>query len=161
MARPLECAIVGAGIPSEQAATVSALRSTVEKGPLYTILTTTAPVASCRIGLDSSGIALEYTFGNGSSLNVKRDARIEYNNQEVRLASPLAEDAVAVLTRVEQSAFGPGGCDIDWGKAETQPAGNTSGSTETIYRGDTCNCQARVRKDPAGRVVGLVFRSAC
>ena len=35
------------------------------------------------------------------------------------------------------------------------------GATETIYRGDTCNCQARVRKDKAGRTVGLVFRSAC
>ena len=161
-ARALECAIAGPGLSPQEAQTVDVLRGTVEKGPLYAIANSAAGgPASCRIGADSSGIALEYTFRDGAWLRVMHDPRIEYDNQDVRFASPLAEDAVTVLTRVEQTAFAPGGCDIDWRKAETQQAGDDPGSTETIYRGDTCNCQARVRKDIAGRVVGLVFRSAC
>ena len=82
------------------------------------------------------------------------------NDQEARFASPLAEDAVALLTRVEQASFGTPGCGIDWRQPETRPASDDPKATESIYRGDTCNCQARVRSDAAGHVTGLVFRSA-
>jgi len=155
-----DCVGPQAGVSPQNAEAAGTLRRAVEMGPLYVTLVANR-VVSCRIGTDSSAITLEYTFRDGSSLRVRRDPRIEYSNQEVRLASPLAEDAVAIMTRVERSAFSPSGCGIDWRKTEAQPAGDDPGATETIYRGDTCNCQARVRKDKAGRTVGLVFRSAC
>jgi hypothetical protein len=130
-------------------------------GPLYAALARQSSVASCRIGNDSSAVTLEYTFRDGGWLQARRDPRIEYNNQEARFAMPPAEDPVAMLTRAEQLAFVPDGCGIDWRTPETQPSGDDPSTTETIYRGDVCNCQARVRKDTTGRVMRLLLRSAC
>ena len=35
------------------------------------------------------------------------------------------------------------------------------GPTETVFRGEVCNCQARIRRGGDGRVVGLLFKSTC
>jgi hypothetical protein len=161
-AAPAECTVAGGPLAPQDAEAVAKLRQTVDAGPLYAMLAASTSVASCSISVGESGrIALDYRFRDGASLRVTHDPRIEYNNQEVHLASPPAEDAVAVLTRVERAGFGADGCGIDWREADTQAAGNEPNVTETIYRGDVCNCQARVRRDTGGRVVGLVFRSAC
>jgi hypothetical protein len=68
---------------------------------------------------------------------------------------------VALLARTEQAAFEKGGCGIDWRKPDSSRPTTFPTTVETIYRGDVCNCQGRVRADAAGRVVGMVFRSAC
>ena len=94
-------------------------------------------------------------------MRVTRNAQIEYSDQEVRFASPPSESPVAVLTRTEQAAFDGKGCGIDWRSGDTSAASDDPSARETVYRGDTCNCQARVRSDAKGRVVGLLFRSAC
>lgn len=156
-----ECVAAQGGASPQNAETTDGLRRAVEMGPLYTVLASQSGVASCRVSNDSSEVTLEYTFRNGGSLEARRDPRIEYNNQEARFAVPPQEDPVAVLTRAERLAFTPDGCGIDWRAPETQPAGDDPGATETIYRGDLCNCQARVRKDTAGRVTRLLWRSAC
>ena len=156
-----ECVSSDAQTPAADANLLASLRRTVETGPIYALMTRKAGLASCRIGNESGRLELDYRFRDGGSLRVRHDPRIEYNDQEARFATPLAEDAVALLTRVEQASFGATGCSIDWRRAETQPASDDARATESIYRGDTCNCQARVRRDPAGRVTGLVFRSAC
>lgn len=156
----VECVGGDAAVAPQDADTVASVRQTVERGPLYASLTARSAVASCRIDRQSSEVALQYTFGDGGRLDVKHDPRIEYNNQEVRFASPPAEDPVELLKRVEQAAFA-NGCGIDWGQASTQPASNDPNTTENVYRGDVCNCQGRVRQDAGGRVVGLIFRSAC
>lgn len=156
-----ECIVADAGTSPGDASLAATLRRTVETGPLYTLMAKTTTLASCRIGTESGRLALDYTFRNGGSLRVRHDPRIEYNDLEARFASPPMEDAVALLTRIEQASFGAAGCGIDWRRAETPPAGGDTKVTESIYRGDTCNCQARVRRDAAGHVVGLVFRSAC
>src|SRR5688500_12285094 len=108
---PLEC--VGGDVAPQDADTVASLRQTVERGPLYTSLTARSAVASCRIGRQSGEVALQYMFGDGARLDVQHDPRIEYNNQEVRFASPPAEDPVELLKRVEQTGFADG-CGIDW-----------------------------------------------
>jgi hypothetical protein len=158
---PAECTVAGRALGPQESDAVAKLRQTVDAGPLYAMLVAATSVASCSISIESSRIALDYMFRDGASLRVTHDPRIEYNNQEVRFASPPAEDAVAILTRVERAAFGADGCGIDWSEADTQAAGDEAGVTETIYRGDVCNCHARVRRDAGGRMVGLVFRSAC
>lgn len=153
--------VAAAGGPAQNVETMESLRRAVETGPLYVALIKQSSVASCRIGTDSAAVTLEYMFGDGSWLQARRDPEIEYNNQEARLAVPPADDPVTILTSTEQFAFAPKGCGIDWRTTETQPAGDDPGATETIYRGDVCNCQARVRRDTTGRVTRLLFRSAC
>jgi hypothetical protein len=111
--------------------------------------------------VEDGAIKLEYTFRDGASMHVTRSQETEYTDQEVRLSSPLTESPVAVLTRAEQAAFGAKGCGIDWGKLETTQPGDEPGATESIYRGNVCNCQARARADTAGRVLRLQLRSAC
>lgn len=153
-------AAVGTVLPKDSASIVE-LRRSVEKSPLFTIQASAAGVASCRVHYESAVIELEYRFKNNGWLHVKRDARIEYTNQEARFGAPLAEDPVAILTAAEHAAFGPNGCGIDWQEPETKPAGDKPSETETSYHGAVCNCQARIRRDAAGRVTGLTLRSAC
>jgi hypothetical protein len=156
-----DCVAAEGGTSPQDPEALASLRRSVETGPFYTISASTSVVAACRVSRDADAITLDYTFRDGGSLRVTRNPRIEYSDQEVRFASPPGEGPVAVLTRAEEAAFGAKGCGIDWRQPETRPAGDDASVTEIIYRGDVCNCQARVRSDAAGRVAGLVFRSAC
>jgi hypothetical protein len=104
---------------------------------------------------------LEYTFRDGASMRITRSQETEYTDQEVRLASPLNENPVAVLRRAEHASFDAQGCGIDFGTLETTQPGDEPGATESIYRGTVCNCQARARSDASGRVLRLQLRSAC
>jgi hypothetical protein len=153
--------IVDQGVSAADAEAARSLRTTIEGGPLYRAAAADSEVAACRVTSESGAITLEYSFRDGGSMRVRRDARIEYTSQEVRLTRPLEEMPVAILARAEESAFAGGGCGIDWRSPERAPAADDPTSTETIYRGDVCNCQARVRADASGRVIGLILRSAC
>jgi hypothetical protein len=157
----INCVETGAATSAAGAEAMTKLRRTVEAGPLYAAATATRELASCRMSQEPDSLTLEYTFRDGGWLRVTQQPRIEYMDQEVRLTSPLAEDAVAVLKRAEQAAFDQQGCGIAWQDAEKQAAEDDKSAMETVYRGDVCNCQARVRTDAAGRVVGLLLRSAC
>jgi hypothetical protein len=141
--------------------TLAAFQRAVERGPLFVVSANRAGVASCRIGVESGTASLEYQFRDGGWLRTKRDPRIEYTDQEARFAVPPAESPITILTRAERVTFGDQGCGIDWKRGETHPAEDDRGAVEAVYRGDTCNCQARVRRDASGRVVGLALRSAC
>jgi len=156
-----DCVVEGnANTASQNAQVVSTLRQAVERGPLYEIASRSG-VASCRIGQDSDAIRLEYVFRDGTTLRATRNLQIEYSDQELRLATPLAESPVPMLTRAERAAFGEKGCGIDWKRPDSKPAADNGTITETVYRGDTCNCQARARADATGRVLTMSLRSAC
>jgi hypothetical protein len=156
-----DCVVEGnANTASQNSQVVSTLRQAVERGPLYEIAARSG-VASCRIGQDSDAIRLEYLFRDGTTLRATRNLQIEYSDQELRLATPLGENPVPVLTRAERAAFGEKGCGINWRQPESKPAADNATVTETVYRGDTCNCQARTRTDAAGRVLTMSLRSAC
>jgi hypothetical protein len=148
-------------VSQESRNTIADFQRTVESTPLFTISARHAGVSSCRIGYESGMASVEYQFRDGGWLRSKRDSRIEYSDQEVRFAVPLAESPIAILTDAERAAFGDSGCGMDWKETETTPAEDDRTAVEVIYRGDTCNCQARIRSDAGGRVTGLVFRSAC
>lgn len=155
-----EC-IADQGVSAADAEVARSLRTTIEGGPLYRAAAADTEAASCRVASESGAITLEYTFRDGGSIRVRRDPRIEYSSQEVRLTRPLEEMPVAILARAEALAFPGGGCGIDWRAPERAPAADDPAATETIYRGEVCNCQARVRADAGGRVIGLILRSAC
>jgi len=155
-----DCTPADAAAPRPDAQAVAELRRAVEAGPLYAVASQSG-VAACRVTQDSGAIRLDYTFRDRTTLRSSRNVQIEYSDQEVRFATPLRDSAVPILTRTEQAAFDGKGCDIDWERGDTRPASDDPSARETIYRGDTCNCQARVRSDANGGVVGLLFRSAC
>jgi hypothetical protein len=146
--------------PPPQATAVAEIRRSIEGGPLYAVASRSG-LAGCHSTAEDGAITLEYTFRDGASMHVTRSQETEYTDQEIRLASPLTESAVAVLTRAEQAAFDAKGCGIDWRKVQTAQPGDEPGATESIYRGNVCNCQARARADATGRVLRLQLRSAC
>lgn len=153
-----DCASTAASPQDAQA--VTTLRQAIEQGPFYA-LAARAGVATCRATREDGSTKLEYNFRDGASLHVTRNEATEYTDQELRLASPLGEPPVAVLTRMEHAAFDAKGCGIDWRTVETRKPTDEPDATESVYRGDVCNCQARARSDAAGRVLRLQFRSAC
>jgi hypothetical protein len=118
-------------------------------------------IASCRISVEDGVVTLDYRFEGGGALRATRDASIEYSDQQVRFPAPPAEGIDALLRRAERSAFGDGGCGIDWDRRTTEPASDDASASETVYRGEVCNCQARIRTDAGGRAVGATFRSTC
>jgi hypothetical protein len=154
---PIDCAKAR----DEAAGTdVAALLTTVESGPLYALLAGSSPSASCNATLDNGRVVLEYRFGSSSTLRMTADPRIEYTDQEARLAAPPTEDPVEILKRIERSAF-PEGCGVDWTAPEAQTGRDAVIAHEEVFRGTTCNCQARVGETASGRVASLGFRSAC
>ena len=159
---PASCTVVEGKPSPQEAATAEALQRNIETSPLYTIPASTTGLAACRVRYQPDGvIALEYQFRKGGWLHVKRDARIEYTEQNARFTLTSKEQPQAILARAERAAFGGNGCGIDWRQPETQPAEDDASITETVFRGDVCNCQARFRRDADGHVVGFMLRSAC
>jgi hypothetical protein len=140
--------------------TAAELRKAVESGPLFAELNASSPLASCRLTTEAGRSILEHTFANGASLRSTSDPRIEYAEQEARFpaARPVA-DAIALLKRVEATAFS-GGCGIDWNRPDTANQADAN-ARETVYRGATCNCRARVSLRVDGQASGVSLRSAC
>src|SRR5215510_2075459 len=157
-----QCVIKDQSLSSKEKDAIAELRRTVEAGPLYIIPASQSGIVACNAGYDAGGITLEYSFRDRQGwLRVKRDPRIEYNDQELRFELPPAEVPMSVLKQAELAAFGKDGCGIEWKESEKQQAEDDPQAVETIFRGDTCNCQARIRSDASGRVIGLRLRSAC
>jgi len=105
--------------------------------------------------------SFECRFFDGALLRAKHDVHIEYFEQEVQFLLPPTEDPVAILARAERASFGPEGCGINWRRSEIQSVKDISGITEMVFRGEVCNCQARIRRDAANNVIGLMLRSVC
>src|SRR5262249_17727323 len=158
---PVDCTVSGTGVANQDANAVAKLRDAVERSPFYAVSAARLGVKACRASQDSDELTLEYTLRDGGWLRVTRQRRIEYSDQKVRFATPLAADPIKVWTDAERAAFRDQGCGITWRDARTQPAEDDATAKEAIYYGDVCNCQGRVRTNAAGRVSGLVFRSAC
>jgi hypothetical protein len=155
------CPGVGEAASAQQSAEAQALRSATERGPAFATLRAASPVQSCSVRYEPGAIEIEWRMRDGGWLKVVRDARIELYSQEVRLVTPPTEDASAWLKRAASAAFGEGGCGIDWSRAESDTPSGEPGATEQVFRGDSCNCQARLRRDSAQRAVGATLRRAC
>jgi hypothetical protein len=67
--------------------------------------------------------------------------------------------AIALLKSAERYEYGSDGCAIVWRKAAEESAA-LDGGREAVYRGDSCNCQARITSRHSYAVV-LVLKSAC
>jgi hypothetical protein len=158
---PIDCTTSGSATTPQDKDAATKLRGAVEQSPFYAVSAARTGVKACHATQGSDELKLEYTFRDGGWLHVTRQRRIEYSDQEVRFATPLADDPQKVLTDTERAGFGAEGCGLTWRDARTQPAEDDATAKETIYFGDVCNCQARIRTNAGGRVTGLLFRSAC
>ena len=118
------------------------------------------PIA-CSVDKKDGATKLTYGFRGGARLISRTDLRIEFSEVRVELLRMDQAKAIALLKRVELEAYAPGGCGILWTSGEEERlASGPTGTREIVYRGDTCNCQARLiyQNDSC---VSLVLRSAC
>ena len=138
-----------------------ALRRSVEGGPLYAAAGSASWLAACRVDQSLGAITLDYDFTDGSRVRATHDTRIEYSEQVARLGASTKVPAIEALQRAELAAFGAEGCGIDWRRNEVRSAPAEAGATDTVFSGEVCNCQGRIRSDASGRVVELAFKSAC
>ena len=137
--------------------TYAEFKRSVESSPLARRLG--RPV-SCDARADGGAIRLTYESPTGAKLEAHRDPAIEFTEQRLSEKGMSRQAAVALLQRTERWAFGDKGCAIAWKKRPAIEPDPTRGTRELVYRGDACNCQARLVY--AGNVLtGLVFRSAC
>ena len=156
-----DCVVAGAPLTAQQAREAAEWQAAVEQGPLYAAAAA-SPRSTCELARDADGqMTLSYRFRDGNALRASRNPAIEYDEQAARFERPPEEDPLALLARAERAAFGDGGCGIEWKPDETGAIDGQPGVTETVYRGDTCNCQARVRRGAQGQVLVLLLRSAC
>lgn len=140
--------------------TLTELRTSAESSPLFHAARAGGAVVSCEATSQSSLLTLSFRFSGENSFTIGRDPQIEYTSQEVAFAQPLTDDASTILKRGEREAFGADGCGIDWSAARTEPSADGV-SSDRVFRGDVCQCQARIRTDKGGRVIGLLLRSTC
>lgn len=112
---------------------------------------------SCLAEVQQEKTTLTYTFPGDAQLIATIAPKIESSEQTIKLVHLETDVAIALLKRAETDAYPPDGCGISWTQGEQE---STAGSREMVYRGDTCNCQARLIYKGA-YVVTLVLRSAC
>jgi hypothetical protein len=115
---------------------------------------------SCNVKQDGDSIALSYAFRDDAHLDAQADSAIESSMQRAEFRGLNREKALALLKKGESRSYGKDGCGIDWNKSQDQPMGDPPGSRATVFRGDSCNCQARIVYQ-GDSVVALVLSSAC
>jgi hypothetical protein len=158
---PLVCTGDLSRAPSELQSAYPPLRHRIEAGPLYQELQKRlGPPRSCARSVQAGGLRLAYEFPRSGALVAQIDPRTEFSEQRANIQGLDEAEAKSLLQSAETSAFGPTGCGLDWERPGTEEPGTYGGSSEVVYRGDACNCQARVVYDDE-KVIGLVLRSAC
>jgi len=138
-----------------------ALQQRMTAGAFYKELQTLfgKPV-TCRLDVQGGRTNLTYTFRHGAQLIAQTDPKIEFSEQRVEMVHMDPTKAIALLKQAELDAYRPDGCGISWTNGEEKSPANSGGTRETVFWGETCNCQARlIYKDDY--VVILILRSAC
>jgi len=133
----------------------------VERGPLFTHLQARhgGPLG-CEAAADGGALRLTYAFAAGCTLGIRRDPRIEYTDTRVVVDGLTRDEALTLLHAQERAQLGGDGCGIEWSRPPQQEPAEDAAGEEEVFRGDACNCQARLLVRGAV-VVRLVFRSAC
>lgn len=157
----LECPGALSGAPQALEAEYPAFKRQVEAGPFYRLLT--ARLGSpklCLRDVTAGALRLVYEFRDGGRLEARTDPRIGLSDQRLALHGLSQGDARTVLQETERDAFGQDGCGIPWTSSPARDRSDGSDTAELVYRGDLCNCQARMVYRQS-RLVRLVFRTAC
>ena len=147
--------------PDDRRLQVRAFQQALTSGPFYKELSRrSGKPLSCQLTLGDGIIKLTYSFRGKASLEAQANTGAESTDQRMQIRSIAEKTAMSLLKRAEKDTFGQDGCGIVWDKPAEVVPGDLPGSREVVYRGDACNCQARLVY--AGKViVGLIVRSAC
>ena len=150
-----------ADVPSLAEPAIRNLQDGLKAGPFYKeLLLQFGKPLSCILEFDDGKIGLTYTFRGRSQLIARTDPRIELSEQRVQIPRMEMTKAIALLKAAEKDAYRPNGCGITWDHPAEESTGGQAGFREAVYRGTTCNCQARVTSRN-NYVVSLVLKSAC
>ena len=145
------------GAPPVRQKQVREFQQRVEAGPIYKeLLLRLGEPERCGAKLDGENIAVSYAFRNEAHL----DAGIEYSEQHAQFRGLDGEKALALLKQSERDSFGQDGCGIDWNRPESESKKESSSSRAVVFRGSSCNCQARILYSGKS-VAGLALRSSC
>jgi hypothetical protein len=137
------------------------LQQHIEAGPFYKkMLQQLGKPQSCSVRQQGDAIALSYSFSKDAHLEAQTDAAIESSMLRATFPGLNREKALALLKKGESDSYAKDGCGIDWKKPEDQSMDDPPGSHATVFRGDACNCQARIVYQ-GDAVVALILSSAC
>jgi hypothetical protein len=149
------------GIPTLAEPEIRNLQENLKAGPFYReLLLQFGKPLSCNLEFDDGKIGLTYAFHGGVQLMSRIDRKIEISEQRVQIPRMEMTKAIALLKAAERDAYGPNGCGITWDHPAEESIGGPAGFREAVYRGTTCNCQARVTSRNS-YAVSLVLKSAC
>jgi hypothetical protein len=133
----------------------------VEAGPFYKeLLRRKGKPESCEVVLDGDKITLSYAFRGKARLDAEVNPDIEFSRQGMQVRGISERKGLALLKETEKNFVGRNGCGVNWNRPAEELSGEQAGSRELVYRGDVCNCQARVIYE-GGSVAALIFSSAC
>ena len=133
----------------------------IETGPLYLALVQRGgSPRNCQHTVESGALRLSYTFPRSATLTAQIDPRIEFSEERADFHGLTNTEAKALLQRGEKHAFGKRGCGIAWQNPDTEESSTSRGVREEVYRGDVCNCQARIVYE-RGKISAVILRSAC
>jgi len=150
-----------ASLPADAQAQVQQLQQTVEAGPFYQkLLQRFGKPETCRAKTEGTSVALSYVFAHDAKLEAKIDSAIEYSEQRVDFNGLDRKAALELLKKGAADAFGDHGCGVEWGKPAEEPVADQPEAHANVYRGSSCNCQARmIFRGKA--VAGLMVSSSC
>ncbi|HUI83689.1 MAG TPA: hypothetical protein VL240_05670 [Candidatus Binatia bacterium] len=155
------CRPTGQAIPAASRKQFAALQKRIEKGVFYReLIGRLGPPQSCNERLEGDTLALTWAFRGNARLEARIDTSLEFSEQRMQLSRLTGERALALLKAAEKDLYGDDGCGIRWKKPVSEKDASHPASWERIYRGTTCNCQARVTYRQKS-IVALLMRSAC
>jgi hypothetical protein len=115
---------------------------------------------TCSAKHEGDAISLSYDFPKDAHLDEQVNRAIESSRQRATFPGLNREMALALLKNGESDSYGKDGCGIDWRRPADETTDDPPGSRATVFRGDSCNCQARIVYQ-GDSVVALVLSSAC
>ena len=119
-------------------------------------------LARCTLETADDGpTSLRCAFSNGNVLQATQDPRLDLQELTVTFSQPPAAPPLGLLQASEKAVYGQAGCGIGWQKPESRPVTGQPDRSQSIYRGETCHCQAIVQRSAEGRVTALTLKSAC
>jgi hypothetical protein len=150
-----------AGFPATGEPEVRKLEEHLRAGPFYKELRREfGKPLSCGLEFGDQRVGLTYAFRGSVQLSAEIDRGVESSEERVEIPRMEMTKAIALLKAAEKYAYGRSGCGIMWDHPEEESSDGPPGSREAVYRGEDCNCQARVTSRNH-YALSLVLKSAC
>jgi len=156
------CALEAASIPADHRQQAADFLAHIKAGPFYKeLLRRRGKPSTCQLAINGDNLTVTFGFRGGAQLLAKANPAIEYSEQRMDLRGLTRSQALALVKAGEKQAWGAKGCGIRWRSPDEDSPGDQPGSHEVVYRGDNCNCQARLVYEKRNVLAALVLRSAC